>query len=68
MFIPGPGRYKPANEMNPEGKYSISKWQSSRAKRFDPASSLRFPELSNIFVKLQKPKAPAPPNTPHATV
>lgn len=39
---PGPGAHEFSQELNPEGRYSCSKYNSSKSKAWNPKSSQRF--------------------------
>jgi hypothetical protein len=47
LYKPGPGTYTSTDDINVVGRYSNSKFSSSRCKSFDPKSSSRFKRQSN---------------------
>ncbi len=51
---PGPGHYKNYETINKNGKYVISKYESSKASNFNPPNSKRFTEsiIYNFIIKI----------------
>lgn len=41
-IVPGPGAHEFTQDLNPEGKYYVSKYHSSGSKNWNPKTSQRF--------------------------
>lgn len=47
VIVPGPGSYESKQDLNPEGKYYVSKFGSSGSKVWNPKTSQRFTKSTN---------------------
>lgn len=58
---PGPGNYKPKNDLDKFGKYFQSNMKSSGACSFNPTTSIRFSSNVDKLVKIPGPGTYNPP-------